>query len=282
MVDQAHRLRQLAQQWQQRQSRRIIAITSGKGGVGKTNIATNLALALHGNGYTVTLLDADLGLANVDVLLGISPPYTLHQFVSGQCSLADVVYPAYGINIIAGGSGLEELAALPENRLLHLFHDAARIESDFFIIDTGAGISTKVTSLALAAQEVILVTTPEPTSLTDTYALIKVLIRKNKNLSLYLIINRASSKETLQITTNFCRVVQDFLSVSMNYLGYIPEDRSVRKAVSCQRPLLLAYPSAPAAERLRTIAIALSDDAQPKAGGIGWSGFLGRLRALFQ
>jgi flagellar biosynthesis protein FlhG len=103
MLDQAQRLRQLAHQWERRRTRRTIAITSGKGGVGKTNIAVNLALALHERGHTVTLLDADLGLANVDVLLGITPPYTLGQVVQRQCSLADIVYPAYGIKVVAGG-----------------------------------------------------------------------------------------------------------------------------------------------------------------------------------
>ncbi|MFY9187837.1 MAG: MinD/ParA family protein [bacterium] len=282
MLDQAQRLRQLAHQWERRRTRRTIAITSGKGGVGKTNIAVNLALALHERGHTVTLLDADLGLANVDVLLGITPPYTLGQVVQRQCSLADIVYPAYGIKVVAGGSGLEELATLPESELLYLFHDAAQIDSDFFLIDTGAGLSSKVTSLALAAQEVVVVTTPEPTSLTDTYALIKVLNRRSCGLTLHLVVNRAgSSKEAAQVTANFCRVVQDFLAVPVNSLGYIPEDRLVKAAVSRQQPLLFTFPSAPAAERLRMIAATLSGDICPSVSGSGLSVFLGRLRSFF-
>lgn len=282
MLDQAQRLRELAKDWERRQRRRTIAITSGKGGVGKTNIAVNLALALHEQGHTVTLLDADLGLANVDVVLGITPPYTLGQVVRRECSLADIVYSAYGVKVVAGGSGLEELAVLPENELMYLFHDAAKIESDFFLIDTGAGLSPKVTSVALAAQEVVVVTTPEPTALTDSYALIKVLTRKNCDLTLHLVVNRAGSRqEAEQVVANFCRVVQNFLSVSLNPLGYIPEDRLLRTAVSRQQPFLFTFPSAPAAERLRVIAASLSGTACSSVQGSGLSGFLGRLRSLF-
>ncbi|HHV08544.1 MAG TPA: MinD/ParA family protein [Firmicutes bacterium] len=283
MPDQAQRLRQLVQEWERRRKKRTIAITSGKGGVGKTNIAANLALALHEQGYAVTLLDADLGLANLDVVLGITPPYTLGQVVQRECSLIDIVHCAYGVKVVAGGSGLEELATLPDSELLYLFHDAAQIDSDFFLIDTGAGISPKVTSVALAAQEVVVVTTPEPTALTDAYALIKVLTRKNANLTLHLVVNRASNKkEAQQVTSNFCRVAKDFLSVTVNPLGYIPEDRLLRSAVHRQQPLLLSFPSAPAAEQLRVIAASLAGTVCPSVYGSGLRGFLGRLRSLFR
>jgi flagellar biosynthesis protein FlhG len=282
MVDQAQRLRQLAQRWHQRRNRRTIAITSGKGGVGKSNIAVNLSLALSENKYTVTLLDADLGLANLDLLLGITPPHNLGQVVQHKCTLAEIVYPAYGINVITGGSGLQELVTLPQNELLYLFHNASQLDSDFFLIDTGAGISAQVTSVAIAAQEVLLVTTPEPTALTDTYALIKVLVQSNADLTLHLIINRvANSAEAAQISTNFCRVVQEFLAEPVNYLGYIPEDRLLKKAVVRQQPLLSLFPSAPAAGQLRQIAAGLSGDARPAMVDGGWGGFLNRLRALW-
>lgn len=282
MPDQAQRLRQLAKEWQKRQQRRTIAITSGKGGVGKTNIAVNLALALREQGYAVTLLDADLGLANVDIVLGITPPYNLEQVVRRKCTLSDIIYSAYGVKVLAGGSGLEELATLSERELLYLFQDAKQISSDFFLIDTGAGLSPKVTSVALAAQEVIVVTTPEPTALTDAYALIKILMRKNNSLILHLVVNRvANKKEAEKVTDNFCRVVQDFLSISVNPLGYIPEDRLLRTAVFRQQPLLRLFPSSPAAEQIRAIAISLSGRDCPAIYSSGLSGFLRRLQSLF-
>jgi flagellar biosynthesis protein FlhG len=282
MVDQAHRLRLLVKEWQRRRPKRTIAIASGKGGVGKTNIAVNLALALKDQGHTVTLFDADLGLANVDIVLGITPLYTLSHVVRRECSLTDIVYPAYGLRVVAGGSGLEELASLPEREIAYLFHDAAQIDSDFFLIDTGAGLSSLVTSVAIAAQEVVVVTTPDPTALTDAYALIKVLSRKNTNLVFYLLINRvANRKEAEQVTSNFCRVVKDFLSSTVNYLGYIPEDRLLKAAVIKQQPLLFAFPSAPASKQLKDIATTLTGVDTAIAQKEGWGGFLDRLRLLF-
>lgn len=281
MDDQAERLRQLVKKWEQRRKKRIIAITSGKGGVGKTNIAVNLALVLCEWGHKVTLLDADLGLANVDIVMGINPPRTLSQVVRGECKLTDIVYSVHGIKVIAGGSGLEELAMLPESEIMYLFQDAAQINSDFFVIDTGAGLSSQVISMALAAEEVLVVTTPEPTSLTDAYALIKVLVRQKRDLILYLVVNRVTNnKEAEQITANFCQVVKDFLAANVNYLGYIPEDRLVKTAVTRQQPLLLTFPSAPASQKLRAVAAALSGANPSLASRDGLGGFWGRLRSL--
>lgn len=281
MPDQAERLRELVREWGARReqwSGRTIAVASGKGGVGKTNLTVNLGLALGELGKTVTLFDADLGLANVDVVLGVSPPYTLAHVARREKRLADIVYSVRGLKLVAGASGIEELVDLPEYELGQLVQDAAALKSDFFLIDTGAGISRPVISLALAAQEVVVVTTPEPTALTDAYALVKVLARRSPNLILRLVVNRVQNlAEGERVASNLQRVVQEFLGVKLNLLGCIPEDRAVRSSIVRQEPLLSCFPQAPAARQLRLMAESL-------VGGVGWPvrgglpGFLTRLR----
>jgi flagellar biosynthesis protein FlhG len=283
--DQAERLRELVKEWGRRQKQRLsrtIAITSGKGGVGKTNFTVNLGLALKEQGWTVTVFDADLGLANVDVVLGFTPSYTLAHVARREKTFAEVVCTAHDLQVVAGGSGIEELAELPEGELTRLVQEATHLASDFFLIDTGAGIARPVINLALAAQEVVVVTTPEPTALTDAYALIKVLHRRNPEVVLHLVVNRAQSlAEGEQVAANLRRVAAEFLDARLNYLGAIPEDGAVRAAVARQEPLLTFRPEAPAARQLRRIAANLSGETVSVAGD-GVRGFLGRLRLFFR
>ncbi|MDK2784233.1 MAG: flagellar biosynthesis protein FlhG [Bacillota bacterium] len=283
MPDQAERLRELAREWGRKQLKpagRVIAVASGKGGVGKTNFAVNLGLALRELGKTVTILDADLGLANVDVVLGITPTYTLAHVARREKSLPEVVCLSHGLKVVAGCSGFEELVDLPDHELGRLVKEAAELESDFFLIDTGAGIARPVISLALAAQEVVVITTPEPTSLTDAYALIKVLFRRNPHITLHLVVNRvASLAEGERVAENLKRVAEEFLDAKLNHLGSIPEDSAVRSCVARQEPLMCSCPGAPAAREFRQIAAALSGCAVLPAKG-GLPGFLGRLRFL--
>ncbi|HHY93013.1 MAG TPA: MinD/ParA family protein [Firmicutes bacterium] len=285
MPDQAEHLRQLVREWGKRQASRrsrTIAITSGKGGVGKTNFTVNLGLALREQGRTVTIFDADLGLANVDIILGIAPPYTLAHVARGERTFAEVAYETHNLKVVAGGSGIEELAELPAAELTRLVQEAAQLNSDFFLIDTGAGISRHVISMALAAQEVVVVTTPEPPALTDAYALIKVLARRSPALTLHLVVNRVQSlSEGERVAQSFQRVVAEFLDTRVNHLGSIPEDGAVRLSVSRQEPLLCSHPEAVAALQVRRIAARLTGAAVPP-GADGLRGFLGRLHLFFR
>jgi len=184
MRDQAERLRELVNSKNHRansRKARIIAVTSGKGGVGKTNLSVNLSICLSKLGQKVTLIDTDLGLANIDLMLGMIPKYHLGHFFSGERDLADVVMegPA-GVRIIAGGSGLQELANIDSWQLDNCIERLFTLDedNDFIILDTGAGISSKVIRFLLAAEEIIVVTIPEPTSIADAYGVIKILSKK--------------------------------------------------------------------------------------------------------
>ncbi len=236
---------------------RVIAVTSGKGGVGKTNVSINLAIALAELGQRVIVFDGDLGLANVDVICGLNPSYTLEDVVNGFKSLSEVLIdgPA-GIRILPGGSGgslvnimPSELAALLEK--LQMLEEMA----DILLIDTGAGIAKNVTQLLEAADEVIVVATPEPTSLTDAYGLVKTLLFKGKDCRIGVLINRVRSKDEAETTFSRLAAAMDrFLKYKANYLGFIYEDHFVTKAVMRQTPVTAAFLSAPATQCIKLIA----------------------------
>jgi flagellar biosynthesis protein FlhG len=239
-----------------------MAIASGKGGVGKTNITVNLAIALARDGKKVVVLDGDLGLANVDVLLGITSRYTLQQVVSGERRLGEVMVQAPGgIWVIPGGSGLEELADLTEEQRRNLVAQLAELDGrvDVLLIDTAAGVSREVSAFLEATPEVLVVTTPEPTAIADAYALVKVATnaaaRHGSRPVFRLIVNQANDVgEAVGVSRKLQMVAKQFLDVELESLGYVPVDRSVGKATRGQVPLLLAYPSSPAALRIVELA----------------------------
>lgn len=237
---------------------RVIAITSGKGGVGKTNVVLNLCLALSRLQRRVFLLDADLGLANVDVLLGLSPRYTLEHVLNGQKDIMDIVLegPA-GFKILPSGSGISELSEMSYEQQMRLFRELSRIEDDvdYLFIDTGAGISSNVLRFNASANEIIVVANPEPTSITDAYALMKLLSIKYHIREFGLVANSVNSEEEGQgVYDRLNRVCGQFLQVNLTYLGSIPFDKHVRHAVRQQRPLLELFPQAPAARSITRIA----------------------------
>ncbi|HBG15140.1 MAG TPA: hypothetical protein DDW93_00040, partial [Firmicutes bacterium] len=201
MRDQAERLRELVSSQNHKVNlpkARIIAVTSGKGGVGKTNLSVNLSIYLSKLGQKVTLIDTDLGLANIDLILGITPKYHLGHFFAGERDLSDVVLegPA-GIKVIAGGSGFQELADLSSWQMNNCISNFSALEedNDFIIFDTGAGISSKVIKFLMAAEEIIVVTIPEPTSIADAYGVIKVISKENPTAKVYVAVNMVKSKE---------------------------------------------------------------------------------------
>lgn len=269
MQDQAERLRQLVGRLNpisalekpadNPASCRIIAVTSGKGGVGKTNLSVNFALAMAARGKSVLLFDADMGLANVDVMLGLIPKFTLANVLTGQKSLSEIVIEGPGgIHLVASGSGgVQELADLNETQrekfmtaLLELQH-----RSDVILIDTGAGLHRNVLTFALAAEEVVVVTTPEPTALMDAYGMIKVLAREKKEPQINVVVNMASNQVEAEAAGRKLVVLSKrFLNLEVNYLGYVPRDMGMVKAVKEQKPIFLSSPASPAALSLGRLA----------------------------
>ena len=259
---------------------RTIAITSGKGGVGKTNVAANLAIALRQLGENVMLFDADLGLSNVDVLLGLVTKYNIQHVLYGQKRLRDVIVEGpLGIKILPASSGVQEITHLDEFQRLKVLEefDTYQGEIDTLIIDTGAGISSNVAFFCVAAQSIVVVISPEPTALTDGYALIKVLFTKYQEKEFKILVNSAyDATEALTVFKRLSMAAEKFLQVSLDYLGFISKDEVVPKAVRAQRSFLEAYPNALASINILSIADKLKEDSiNPLKGSLQL--FLGNL-----
>lgn len=291
MSDQAAKLRELVQQRafspitpKNERNARVIAITSGKGGVGKSNITVNLALALSRQGQRVLIIDADLGMANVDLLLGCSPDYNFSHLLSQSCSITDIVAQGPGeIQYISGGSGIKDLANLSERELYVISSQLSNLDdlADIILIDTGAGISQNVLHFVTCADEVIVVTTPEPTAMTDAYAIVKATSVQRSQVQLGLIINRVRSKEEARsVMASLARACEKFLAVSVSELGFLPEDMYVGKAVRRQQPFYLLYPTARASDGINSIACALLAK-EYKERPQGFKGFLYRFVERF-
>lgn len=254
LLDQAARLRNPLQ------GRRAwtVAVTSGKGGVGKTSLAVNLALACAQAGQRTCLLDGDLGLANVDVLLNLHPRHSLGDVIAGTLSLEEIVLPGpAGLRVIPAASGVEALANLPEKARRSLLSRLRGVGSlaDLTVLDTGAGISRTVLSLVLASDEALILTTPEPTALTDAYAMVKVLSRRRADLPLSIVVNLADHAEHARgVHAHLYRIIRRFLGREIPLAGWIPRDTCVERAVREQRPLSLFFPYARATESIHRIA----------------------------
>lgn len=237
---------------------RVIAVTSGKGGVGKTTIAINLAIALSRQGLRVFLLDADLGTANIDVLLNLRPKYNLSHVIKRQKELLDIIIEGpERLRIIPGSSGLNELANLKEEDLNWLIYNLASLEqyADIIIIDTGSGVNKNVINFALAANDTVVVSTPEPHALTDAYALIKILDELHHRTFPYLVLNRINTfREYSRISRKLSTVINQYLNLKIVNLGYIFEDHVIPKANKKLEPFLLAYPYAPASHCIDILA----------------------------
>jgi flagellar biosynthesis protein FlhG len=239
-------------------SPRIIAVASGKGGVGKTNVAANLAVALARRGQRVCVLDADLGLANLDVLLGLSPKLNLLHVLRAERRLAEVIIegPA-GVRIIPAASGFEELTALGPTERLRLLDEVDALGSslDVLLVDTAAGISSNVLYFTAAAAEVLIVLTPEPTALTDAYALVKVLAARYGRREFLVVVNMAAGAADAEAAFGrLARVAERFLRVRLEYQGYVPFDEAMPRAVRQQQPVVLGAPGTPASQALVDLA----------------------------
>lgn len=261
----------------------VLAITSGKGGVGKSNIAVNLAIRLASAGKDVVLLDADLGLANADVLCSIDLPFNLSHVISGKRDLSEVMVKAPGgFRLIGGASGLARMADITEADRQRLINSLEEVEhqADFLLIDTGAGISPNVLSFTRAADHVLVVTTPEPTAITDAYAVIKVLSRDGGDRRMSLLVNQARSHEEARLVYDrISRVARQFLSVNVMDAGWVAQDDAVTASVRRRMPFVIAAPRSMASICVNQLAMRLAQGVgTPAAGG----GFFNRMSRWFK
>ena len=265
-MDQADKLRQQVEKLKEKApSARVIAVTSGKGGVGKTSISVNLALQFREQGKKVVILDADFGLANVEIMLGIRPRYNLADVIFNNRPIEDVITEGpMGIGFISGGSGVQDLVNLDKMRLQKLIAQLVKLDSiyDIVIIDTGAGIADSVIEFVLSSPEVLLVITPEPTSITDAYSLLKAVNRKKEfdrnSKAVKVITNRVANLEDGQeIFNKISIVVSKFLNIQLEYLGYIPYDKRMGNAVLEQTPITIGMPNSTVSLHIKTISNAL-------------------------
>lgn len=235
---------------------RIITVTSGKGGVGKTNISVNTALYLVEQGYSTCLFDADMGLANVDILLGYYPEFTLEDVLLQKKSINDIIIKIpSGLDIIPGSSGVKMLADLDQGQMENIIKSLSGVgEYDFIIFDTSAGISKNVISFCVTSPEIILVITPEPTSITDAYALLKILSLNRIDSTVMIAVNQCMSMEVAsKLYSKFKEVVQKNLNIDIFPLGTIPLDPYVSKAVKQQEALISTFPKSDAAKGIKNI-----------------------------
>ncbi len=237
---------------------KVITISSGKGGIGKTSVVVNLAIALKKLGRNVMLLDADLGLGNLDVLLGLNPKYNFAHVLSGEKTIDEIIIEGpRGISIIPAASGLEELTSLNTEQKINLFSQLESLDEkvDIMLIDAAAGISQNVLFFNMVAGERIVLATAEPTSIVDAYALIKVLHQSHGVKRFRLLVNQAKDdKEGLEVYKNVSTVADKFLNISIDYMGIIAYDENLRKSVRRQKPVIELFPSSKASKSFMEMA----------------------------
>ncbi|MGM0378534.1 MAG: MinD/ParA family protein [Bacillota bacterium] len=282
MIDQAKRLRDIVNKNKIDNSEndaRIIAVSSGKGGVGKTNVTINLAIALAQSGNKVAVIDADLGLANIDVVLGVVPKYNLGHVINGEVSIQDIILQGpKNISILSGGSGVIDFIDLSDDKLEKLIKSLKILneKNDYILIDTGAGLNKSVLSFIKAANELIVVITPDPTSITDSYALLKNVKSINKNIN--VLINMVNSnKEAKRVFNKISLTSEKFLDIEINNLGYLYEDSHVTKAVRKQEPFMTLFPSCLASKGIEMLAHNIENDTNEKYKSSRFSNFLNNL-----
>ena len=263
-MDQAQGIRQMKSQ----KPVRVIAVTSGKGGVGKSNVTVNLAVSLAQNGEKVMVMDADMGLANIDVLLGLSPHMNLSHVINGECTLEEIIIEGpKGIKIIPAASGIAAMSDLTPAQNAGVIRSFSELTDpvDTLLIDTAAGLSDSVVSYTRAAREVIVVVCDEPASITDAYAMIKVMNRDFDVQRFHVLSNQAQgAQQGRDLYNKLYRVSQKYLDVTLDYLGAVPYDDCLKKAVQKQKTVVEAYPRSPASMAFRQIAKKLHQWPVPK------------------
>jgi flagellar biosynthesis protein FlhG len=290
--DQAHLLRQLSNSLagqketaSQERTTRVVTIASGKGGVGKSNFALNFGLCLMELGQKVVVIDLDIGMANLDILMGATPKYHLMDMIGQQKSIWDVLEKGpNGIEYLAGGTGFTNLLQLSDDERQYFFQELEKLQgyADLILIDTGAGLTKESQQCHLSADEVILLTTPEPTSMADAYSIVKILNGHKPTVSFQLLINRVTHpKEGMEVASKFKMAVQSFLNKELKIFGAMPEDEAVKRSVLKQVPFYLAYPRTEASTMLKKLAerfVTGVATTAPESGGI--KGFIRNLSRL--
>jgi ATPases involved in chromosome partitioning len=290
MYDQAEALRNLIRSNEGAKAgrgTRIITVTSGKGGVGKSNFSLNFALALQQYGKSVLVFDADIGMANLDVLMGHSATYSIYHLLKQDKTIWDIIQLGpQGLHFVAGGSGMNELLSLSDAQLNKFIDQLDKLQGryDYLLFDTGAGLSKEAASFIAAAHETIVVTTPEPTAITDAYALMKMVRTLGHSPSFRLVVNRALDAREGQYTADkIAMAASKFMGIEVPLLGIIADDPSVSKAVREQKPFSLAYPACDAARGIQSIARAyLQLPALNQAAAGGVKGFLHKMIRLMK
>lgn len=260
---------------------RIITVTSGKGGVGKTNLSVNMALAFARMGKKVIVMDADLGLANVNVMLNMIPKYNLYHVIKKQKTIREIlVETEYGISIVAGASGFSQIANMNEENRKHFIAELDTLSNaDIIIIDTSAGVSSNVLDFIAAADDAVIVTTPEPTAITDAYGIIKIIATEydSLNMGLKLVVNRAKgAAQAKSVADRMINIAGQFLNLKLDYLGFIYDDVSVPNAVLRQKPFMVVDPKCKASICVQHI-VERMDRNKPESTGFG-----GMIKRLFK
>ncbi|HMM77671.1 MAG TPA: MinD/ParA family protein [Gammaproteobacteria bacterium] len=260
---------------------RVIAVTSGKGGVGKSTVSINLATALAAAGSRVTLLDADLGLANIDVLLGLSATRTLADVIDGACGLRDILLdgPA-GVRIVPASSGVQRMAELSDAERVGLMHAFSELEDtmDVMVVDTAAGIAANSLQFCEASQEVVVVVCNDPASIADAYATIKVLNQRTRRARFRVLVNMVhSDHEARDIFARLVKATDRFLEVALDFAGVIPFDRCVVQAARRRAPVVTAYPASPAGTAFKRLAAVADRWPEPRAASGQLEFFLERM-----
>ncbi len=287
--DQAYQLRQLSNSVTcRKKSSRVVTVASGKGGVGKSNFTLSFALSLMDLGKKVVVIDLDIGMANLDILMGTTPKYHLLDMIRERKSLWSVLEKGpNGLEYIAGGSGFRELLQLQEEERRYFFQELEKLHgyADIILIDTGAGLTVESQQCHLAADEVILLTTPEPTSMADAYSVVKILHSQKPTISFQLVVNRVSrQRDGVEVGSKFKLAVQRFLDKELTIFGAIPDDATVMQSVFKQVPFYLAYPRSAASVTMRRLAerfvTGADDSVLPESGGI--KGFIRNMSRLLK
>lgn len=269
-MDQAERLRTIVKQKNNSSlsHARIITVTSGKGGVGKSTVTINLAIQFVRQGKRVVIFDADFGLANIEVMFGVVPKYTLADLLFKNMNIKDIILDGpEGVKFISSGSGVTKLINLDSEQIKHIVYKLSELDelADIILIDTGAGVSSSVTEFITSSPETIFVTTPEPTSITDSYALLKTLSInpefKKESTSIKLITNRISSeRESDNVSEKLSSVVERFLGINIEKIGSVPQDEHISKAIMRYKPVSLIYPDSDSSKAFKKICATLDNN----------------------
>jgi flagellar biosynthesis protein FlhG len=283
MEDQAEKLREMMRRknsgleksaGREGKKTRIITVTSGKGGVGKTNVSVNMALAYARMGKKVVVMDADLGLANVNVMLNMIPQFNLYHVIRKQKTMREIMIDTeYGISIVAGASGFSKIANLNDEERQYFIDELETLSAaDIIIIDTSAGVSSNVLDFVAAADDAVIVTTPEPTAITDAYGIIKIIATEinNLNMGLKLVVNRVKNvTEAKKVADKMINITGQFLNLKVEYLGFIYDDDSVSKSVLRQRPFMVVDPKCKASMCIQHIVGRMDKTELKGNGGFG-------------